>query len=175
MRSQLLGTWLIGSLVGGTVALLLHAGEGRLVKPLLTLSGAELVALVALVGALAVGMFALGWRTIGVTWLRWQDPRSAVLWAALVSAVGFAGWGFAAVVTFEARFSMPAQLILAYTCGGLPFTLVAGLLARPWRINAVALVLSLVAVLTGAAMMDAPLQTLVLYLQVFVNGPFTAM
>lgn len=176
MRSQLLGTWLIGSLVGGVIAVLLHTGvEEMPVRPLVLLSGAEFVTLVVLVGGLSVGLFALGWRTIEATWLRWQDPRSAVLWAALVSSVGFAGWGFAAVVTFEAGFSTTAQLILAYTCGGLPFTLVAALLARPWRVNAVALALSFVALLTGFAMMDAPLQTLVLYLQYFFGGPFRAL
>ena len=114
MRWQLIGTWLIGSLAGGTIALLLHTGFPDLpVKPLVMLSGAEFLTLVVLVGAVAVGLFALGWRTIGATWLRWQDPRSAVLWATLVSSVGFAGWGFAAVVTFEAGFSFTAQLILA--------------------------------------------------------------
>jgi hypothetical protein len=173
MRWQLLGTWLIGSLVGGTMALLLHTSSPDMpVTPLVLLSGAEFLTLVVLVGGLSIGLFALGWRTIEATWLRWQDPRSAVLWATLVASVGFAGWGFAGVVTFEAGFSFTTQLILAYTCGGLPFTLVAALLARPWRVNAVAFAVTIVAVLTGFALMDAPLQTLVLYLQYFFSGPF---
>jgi hypothetical protein len=162
VRWQLPIVWLIGSLITGTIAVL-HAPDDGLV-PLIMLSREQLFTLVVLVGALFIGLFAVGWRTIEATWLRWQDTRSVILWASLVGGAGLAGWGFAAVVTFDAGFPLTTQLILAYTCGGLPFTLVAGMLARPVRVNIAAVVLTFVAGLTGLAIMDAPLPTLAWYL-----------
>lgn len=175
-RWQLPIVWLIGSVVLGTIALLLSTGrEDVPVKPLFLLGGAEILALVGLVTALFLALFLVGWRTVTATWLRWQDPRSVILWTLLVGAVGLAGWGFAAVVTFESGFAHTTQLVLAYTCGGLPFTLVAGLLARPWQLNAAAAMVTAIAVLLGLALMPMPLQTLVQYLQFFLGNGFRAL
>jgi hypothetical protein len=176
MRGQLALVWLIGSVVTGTIALLLSTGREELpIKPLFLLGGLEVLALVGLVSALFLALFLVGWRTVTATWLRWQDPRSVILWTLLVGVVGLAGWGFAAVVTFEEGFSRVRQLLLAYTCGGLPFALVAAMLTRRWQVNSAAAAAAGLLVLTGLAMMPAPLQTLVLYLQVLVGGGFRAM
>jgi hypothetical protein len=48
---------------------------------------------------------------------------------------GLMAWFFAASVTFGANFPPAWQAALAYTCGGLPFALVAGLLQRSWLVN----------------------------------------
>jgi hypothetical protein len=173
MRWQLPIVWLVSSVVTGTIAVLFTTGRGYLpFKPLTFLGGPAALTLVVLVAAFVLALFALGWRTIGETWLRWQDPRSAMLWTILVAGGGFVGWGFAAAVTLDAGFSLTAQLILAYTCGGLPFTLVAGMLARPWRVNMVAAALTVVALVTGLTMMETPLLTLVMYLEYLVTPAF---
>lgn len=171
MRWQIPLVWLISSLATGTVAVLLTTGRDALpVKPLFLLGAGEMVAVVLLVSALVLALFVVGWRTIEGSWLRWSDPRSVILWTILVAGGGFAGWGFAAVVTFESGFSLVAQLVLAYTCGGLPFALIAGMLARPWQLNAASLVITVVAVLVGLTLMPSPLQTLVEYLRYMVGG-----
>jgi hypothetical protein len=173
MRWQLPIVWLVSSVVTGTIAVLLSADRADFpIKPLMYLSGPEALTLVVLVGVLVLALFALGWRTIEGTWLRWQDPRSAILWTILVAGAGFLGWGFAAVVTFDAHFPLTVQLIFAYTCGGLPFTLVAGMLARPWQVNTAAAVVTVIAVLVGLTLMESPLTTLVLYLEYFVGPAF---
>lgn len=171
MRWQIPLVWLISSVATGTIAVLLTTGHDALpIKPLFLLGAGEMLAVIVLVSGLVLALFAVGWRTIEGSWLRWSDPRSVILWTILVAGGGFAGWGFAAVVTFESGFSLVAQLILAYTCGGLPFALVAGMLARPWRLNVAALVVTAIAVLTGLTLMPHPLQTLVEYLQYMVGG-----
>jgi hypothetical protein len=170
MRWQIPLVWLISSVATGTIAVLLTTGNDLLpVKPLFLLSAGEMVAVVLLVSGLVLGLFVVGWRTVEGTWLRWSDPRSVILWTILVAGGGFAGWGFAAVVTFESGFSLAAQLILAYTCGGLPFALVAGMLARPWQLNAAALMVTVIAVLVGLTLIPQPLQTLVEYLRYMVG------
>ena len=83
------------------------------------------------------GTAYVGWWTAGASWLT-GDPRARLLWVLLVGAGGLVGWSYAAVVTFAAGFGATAQLILAYTGGGLPFALAAGLLLRPWRANVLA-------------------------------------
>lgn len=172
MRWQIPLVWLISSVATGTIAVLLTTGHDVLpVKPLFLLSAGEMLTAVVLVSGLVLALFAVGWRTIEGSWLRWQDPRSVILWTILVAGGGFAGWGFAAVVTFESGFSLVAQLILAYTCGGLPFALVAAMLARPWQLNVAALMVTVIAVLIGLTLMPHPLQTLVEYLQYMVGGP----
>ncbi|HEX6353991.1 hypothetical protein [Actinophytocola sp.] len=164
MRLQLAGTWLIGSVVPGTIAVLLTHDRGDLpFRPLLMLSGLEVLALLLLGVTLFLALFALGWRTIDASWLP-DQPRAVVLWACLVGGAGLGGWAFAAAITLAADFSLVAQLILAYTAGGLPFTLLAAMLARPPRLNIAAAVLAAVAVLTGLAMIELPLWTLVQYL-----------
>jgi len=173
MRWQLPIVWLVGSVVTGTIAVLLATGVPEFpLKPLPYLSRFEALTLVVLVVVLVFALYALGWYTIRATWLRWQDPRSVVLWTILVTGGGFLGWGFAAAVTFESGFSLTAQLVLAYTCGGLPFTLIAGMLARPWQLNATAAMVTAIALLAGLTMMETPLQTLVLYLQYLVGPAF---
>jgi hypothetical protein len=176
MRWQIPIVWVIGSVVTGTIAVLLTTGNDYLpIKPLALLSASEMLTLIVLVAALFLALFALGWRTIEGTWLRWQDLRSVVLWALLVGGAGLGGWGFAAVVTFDAEFSLTAQLILAYTCGGLPFALIAGLLARPVVVNAVAAVVTVIAVVVGFAIMRSPFQSLIVYLEMLVGGGFRPM
>lgn len=174
MRSQLGGTWLIGSLVTGTMAVLLTHDRGDLpVKPLITLSVGELAAVLLLGATIFLALFVLGWRTIDASWLP-DQPRAVVLWTSLVGGGGLAGWGFAAVVTFAEGFSLTAQLVLAYTAGGFPFTLMAAMLARPPKLNIAAALLSAIALLTGLVLMDAPIQTLVLYLGFLFGQPLTA-
>ncbi len=171
MRWQIPIVWLIGSIVTGTIAVILTNDHDLVpITPLPFLTGPEMAALVALVVVLFLGLYAVGWRTIKATWLRWQDLRSVLLWTLLVGVVGLGGWGFAAAVTFDAGFSLTAQLILAYTCGGLPFALVAGMLLRPWRLNAASVMLAVIAVLVGLTIMRHPLQTLVTYLELLVGG-----
>jgi hypothetical protein len=176
MRWQLAGTWLIGSAVTGTIAVLFTTDRGTApFHSLAELTGSGAVTLVVLVGALFLALFALAWRTVDATWLHHRDPRSALLWPILVGGGGLAGWGFAAMVTFEADFGLTTQLVLAYTCGGLPFTLVAAMLARPWRLNVVAAMLTAVALLVGLVMLDGPLpSTLVVYLNMLL-APVTPL
>lgn len=171
MRWQIPLVWLISSVATGTIAVLLTTGHDDLpVTPLFLLSAGQMMAVVALVSAHVLALFVVGWRTVEGSWLRWSDPRSVVLWTILVAGGGFAGWAFAAVVTFESDFSLVAQLVLAYTCGGLPFALVAAMLARPWQLNAAALTVTVVAVLVGLTLIPRPLQTLVAYLQFMVGA-----
>lgn len=171
MRWQIPLVWLLSSVATGTIAVVLTTGRDVLpVKPLYLLGAGEMVTLVLLVSGLVLSLFVVGWRTVEESWLRWSDPRSVVLWTILVAGGGFAGWGFAAVVTLESGFSLVAQLILAYTCGGLPFALIAGLLARPWRLNAAALLVTVIAVVVGLTLIPQPLQTLVEYLRYMVGG-----
>jgi hypothetical protein len=170
MRWQLPIVWVFSSIVTGTIAVLLTGDENVPVTPLFLLGPGGLAALALLVFALTLGLFVVGWRTITASWLRWSDPRSVILWTLLVAGCGLAGWGFAAVVTFETGFSPTAQLILAYTCGGLPFALVAAMLARPWQVNAVAIMVTAIAVLVGLVLMPAPIPTLVSYLQYMFGG-----
>jgi hypothetical protein len=164
MVRQLLGTWLIGSAVTGTVAVLLTADRDDWpVRPLVFLSNSEFMTLVVLVAALFLALFALGWRTAETTWLR-TEPRAVVLWTLLVGGVGFLGAAFAAAVADDAGASTASLLIISYAFGGLPYTLVAAMLAKPWRVNASAAALAVIAVLTGLALMDQPVSTLVSYL-----------
>lgn len=134
----------------GTVAWLLVAGqsEGGLFRALPILSGLEFLGLLALFGLLLAGLVVTAWRTAAASWLT-DGPRGKLLWALVVAAAGFAGWGFAATVTFVAEFSHGTQIALAYLAGGLPFVLVAAMLQRPWRVNLAAGVGTAVAVLAG--------------------------
>src|SRR5262245_25846076 len=92
MRWQLPIVWLISSVVTGTIAVILTTGREDLpVKPLFLVSAGEMMLLVLLVSALALALFAVGWRTIRASWLRWNDPRSVILWTLLVTGCGFAG------------------------------------------------------------------------------------
>lgn len=176
MRWQLPIVWVMGSAVTGTLALLFTNGRGELpVKPLTLLGADELLTLVVLAGAFGLGLVALGWRTAAATWLPKNDPRSVIVWTVAVGGVGAVGWGFAAICTFALGFSLTTQLVLCYTCGGLPFALVAGMFVRPVLVNAVSAMITSVAVLTGCLLIDSPLQTVVLYLRFLVGEPFTTM
>jgi hypothetical protein len=169
MRWQLAGTWLTGSAAMGTVAVLLTAGrDGLPFRPLSILPGVTLFALFVLIAAMFVALFALGLRTEDATWLP-NDTRAAILWTIVVSGGGLIGWSFAAAVTFDAGFDLPAQLLLAYLCGGLPFALVAAMLTRPVRINGIAVALTAIAVLVGAVLMDAPVQSCIRYLSLLLG------
>ncbi len=172
MRWQLAGTWLIGSLVMGTVAVLLTTGSDyQPFTPLVLLSPGALVLLLFLVVLLFLALYVLCWRTQEATWLG-TDPRVVMLWPILVGGGGLAGWGFAAAVTFNAGFPLAAQLLLAYLVGGLPFTLVAAMLVRPVVVNAAAAMVTAIAVLTGMVLIPSPIQTCLAYLQLLV-GPAT--
>lgn len=171
MRWQLPIVWLTGSAVTGTLAVLMthDRPDGLPFTPLVRLSGQEVLSLILLVAALFLSLFALAWRTIEATWLHHRDGRSAILWTILVGGAGLVGWGFAAVVTFDAGFTPTAQLVLAYLGGGLPFTLVAAMLARPVLLNGAAALLTATAVVTGLALMRSPILTLVDYLLLLVG------
>jgi hypothetical protein len=164
MLRQFLGTWLVGSAVTGTIAVLLTSDRDDWpVRPLVFLSGSEFLTLVVLVGALFLALFALGWRTAELTWLR-TEPRAVVLWTLLVGGAGFLGTAFAAAVADNAGASTASLLIISYGFGGLPYTLVAAMLAKPWRVNAAAAAFAVIAVVTGLVLMDRPVSTLVTYL-----------
>ncbi len=160
MVRQVTGAWLCGSVLMGTVAwgFLSSAAtavpvpvDGRVSVPapcpapgasclypsFFQLTPLGRLAVLALVALLFAALGVLGRWTAGASWLT-GDPRARLLWVLLVGAGGLIGWSYAAVVTFAAGFGATAQLILAYTAGGLPFALAAGLLLRPWRANVVA-------------------------------------
>jgi hypothetical protein len=61
-------------------------------------------------------------------------------------------------------------LLLAYFGGGLPFALVAAMLTRPVRVNGIAAALTAIAVLVGAALMDAPIQSCIRYLSLLFGA-----
>jgi hypothetical protein len=170
MWRQLGLTWLAGSAITGTLAVLFTTGTGGLpFLPLELLSKQSLFTLAVLLFALGVATLAIGWRTQHASWLP-NGGRGVLLWTILVAGGGLAGWGFAAAVTFYAEFALTAQLVLAYTCGGLPFALIAGLLAKPKRMNMAAAMLTAVALLTGFVLLDGRLSVLTLYLQMMF-GP----
>lgn len=171
MRWQIPVVWLVSSVLTGTIAVILTSGhDTEPITPLPLVTGPQLAGLILLVSGLFLGLYVVGSYTIGATWLPRQDLRSVILWALLVGGAGLGGWAFAAAVTFDAGFSLTAQLILAYTCGGLPFALVAGMLLRPWQANAASVLLTVIAVLVGLTIMPHPLRTLVLYLELLVDG-----
>jgi hypothetical protein len=151
---QLVWTWLVGSVSTGTLAVLLTLDRGGAAframseLPVITRLGVlgMLVALFAALGLLAWGMLDASWLPV--------TARAGALWVLVVGAGGLAGCGFAAAATFAGEFSLGAQLILAYLAGGLPFTLVAAMLARPVRVNAVALASTVVLLLIGTVIMD---------------------
>ncbi|MGB3441744.1 MAG: hypothetical protein WBA97_23610 [Actinophytocola sp.] len=165
MLRQLAATWLVGSSVTGTIAVLFTSDGGGLpFRPLALFSGQALFTLAVLLLALALATFAIGWRTQDAGWLP-RGGRGVLLWTILVAGGGLGGWGFAAAVTFHAEFSLTAQLILAYTCGGLPFALIAAMLAKPHLVNAVAAMVTAIALLIGVLLLDGRISTLVAYLQ----------
>lgn len=132
---QLGGTWVVGSATTGTIAVLftLDAGASP-VSPLRTLPVVSQLGVVGMLAALFAALALLGWGTVEVTWLP-DIARGQALWTVLVGGAGLAGWGFAAAATFAGEFALPAQLVLAYVAGGLPFTLVAAMLLRPALVN----------------------------------------
>jgi hypothetical protein len=170
LAAQLAGAWASGSVLMGTVALLVvrTASVALPVQPgppgfstlgslarevsLARLTPLERLAALLLVALLFVALGVLGWRTPGASWIA-GDARARVLWPVLVGAGGLAGWSFAATVTYAAGFGPAAQLVLAYLGGGLPFALVAAMLLRPWQVNVAALGASALLVGAGILMM----------------------
>ena len=158
MVRQLIGAWLCGSVLMGTVAWGFLSAQVTAVPVATQLSryapcpghGAPCaypsffqlmplarVAVLALLALLFVALTVLSRWTAAASWLT-GDARARLLWVLVVMGGGLAGWSYAAVVTYAAGFDSTIQLILAYTAGGLPFALVAALLLRPWRVNVVA-------------------------------------
>jgi hypothetical protein len=159
MVRQLAAVWLSGSVMMGTVAWGFLSAEGGPIPARLSAPGRTIVlcpgwppcgppsffqlmplarlGVLFLVALLFVALAAISWWTAGASWLT-GDARARLLWVLLVGVAGLLGWSCAAVVTFAAGFGFGAQLALAYTAGGLPFALVAGMLLRPWRANVVA-------------------------------------
>jgi hypothetical protein len=158
MVRQLTGAWVCGSVLMGTVAWGFLSAQVTAIPVATRLSqyapcpghGAACaypsffqlmplarLAVLALLALLLAALAVLARWTAGASWLT-GDARARLLWVLLVMAGGLAGWSYAAVVTYAAGFGSTAQLILAYTAGGLPFALVAALLLRPWRVNVVA-------------------------------------
>ncbi len=162
MAEQLASAWVCGSVLMGTVAWGFLSAQGSAVpqpypvRPY-TPAGSTIcatwpacgppsffqlmplarLAVIALVALLFVALAVIARRTAGTSWLT-GDARARLLWVLLTGVGGLAGWSYAAVVTFAAGFGFAAQLALAYTAGGLPFALAAGMLLRPWRANVVA-------------------------------------
>lgn len=170
MWRQLGLTWLACSAITGTIAILFTSGTGGLpFLPLDRLSPQAQFTLAVLLFALGLVMLAIGWRTQDASWLP-NGGRGVLLWTILVAGGGLCGWAFAAAVTFYAGFAQAAQLVLAYACGGLPFALLAGLLAKPKRMNLAAAMLTAIALLTGLVLLDGRPSMLILYLQLMF-GP----
>jgi hypothetical protein len=172
MVRQLTGAWVCGSVLMGTVAWGFLSSQVTAIPVATRLSryapcpghGAACaypsffqlmpparLAVLALLALLFVALAVLARWTAGASWLT-GDARVRLLWVLLVMAGGLAGWSYAAVVTYAAGFGSTAQLILAYTAGGLPFALVAALLLRPWRVNVVAGVMCAGLVAAGVLM-----------------------
>lgn len=171
MWRQLGLVWLACSAVTGTLAVLFTSDTGGLpFVPIALLSTTSLFTLAVLLFALGVATLAIGWRTQDASWLP-NGGRGVLLWTILVAGGGLTGWAFAAAVTFHAEFSQTAQLVLAHTCGGLPFALIAGLLAKPKRMNMTAAALTAILVLVGLVLLDGRPSTLLIYLQMLF-GPF---
>jgi hypothetical protein len=170
MWRQLGLTWLACSAITGTIAVLFtHDTGGLPFRSLAILSPQARFTLAVLLFALGLAMLAIGWRTQHASWLP-NGGRGVLLWTILVAGGGLGGWAFAAAVTFHAGFAPTAQLVLAYTCGGLPFALIAGLLAKPKRMNLAAAALTGIALLAGLVLLDGRPAILVLYLQMMF-GP----
>ena len=163
MVRQLVGAWLCGSVLMGTVAwgflsaqvtaiavttgLAQYApcpGHGApcAYPSFFQLSPLGRLAVLVLLALLFVALAVLSRWTAGASWLT-GDARARLLWVLLVMGGGLVGW------TYAAGFDSGTQLILAYTAGGLPFALVAALLLRPWRVNVVAGAVSAGLVATG--------------------------
>jgi len=175
---QLVGAWVAGSVLLGTVALVLVSDTGTLpFRPLDTLPAGALLGVLLLVAALFLVLFVLYWRTADASWLP-DGGRPAILWSVLVGGGGLVGWAFAAVVTFGAEFPVETQLVLAYLAGGLPFALIAGLLQYPPVINATALSVTVAALGIGYALIDSnelgltPLQLCTVYLRLLLGPTF---
>ncbi|QWF78452.1 hypothetical protein HUW46_01848 [Amycolatopsis sp. CA-230715] len=168
----MLWVWVAGSLTMGVGAFLLTRS---------TLLGGGPSPLFVVVCA-AIVLFAvlgwMGWRWSAGSWLP-DEARGRLLWAALVGAVGLAGWGFAAATTFGAGFSTTAQAVLAIPGSGLPFALVAMLLLKPPRVNAFAMAASVILLLVGYLLVAVRLagtgevsvpQLYLQYLEVLLDG-----
>jgi hypothetical protein len=161
---QLGGSWVLGSAVMGTVAVIYLRGTSASTYPVLRLarlpppgllSAFARLGIFALVVLLFVLLSVLGSRTAEACWLA-GDGRARLLWALLVGGGGLLGWSFAAVVTFAVSWGGGAQIALAYTAGGLPFALVAAMLARPWQLNAAAVTASVLLVAAGIVITAGP-------------------
>ncbi len=164
---QLGGSWALGSALMGTVAVIYLRATSpppyNPVRPLQALpvpspallSAFARLGIFLLVVALFVLLGMVGWRTAEACWLA-GDNRARLLWTLLVGGCGLLGWSFAAVVTFAVGWSGDVQIALAYTAGGLPFALVAGMLARPWQLNAAAVTASVLLVAAGIVISAGP-------------------
>lgn len=150
---QLVGTWVVGSATTGTLAVLFTIERDGQVSPVDALAPLSLLGVLGMLAALFAALGLLAWGTVEVTWLP-ATPRGGALWTVLVGCVGLGGWGYAAAATFAGEFPLAVQLVLAYVAGGLPFTLVAAMLLRPPRVNAVAVGAAVVLVIVGAVVMD---------------------
>jgi hypothetical protein len=172
---QLGYAWIIGSAIMGTVAAIfvafppaavavpllpnvpVRSAGTSLIEPLAGLPTVALAAVLALVAVLFAALAALAWRTSGISLLP-ASARGPIWWALLVGGFGVAAWIFATAVTFGASVGTTAQLVLAYTGGGLPFTLVAAILQRSWKVSAVALCLSAALVAAGVILVASRAQ-----------------
>ena|ERR1700722_4492374 len=175
---QLALAWAIGSVIMGTVVVIFQAfppeayvfqlnAPVRLSFPLppgvlprnvdAPIAGLPVparLAVLALVGLLFVALGVLARYTGQSSWLP-TSARGWVLWALVTGAIGLTGWLFAATVTFGAGFGPLWQAVLAYTAGGLPFALAAGLLQSSWLVNLGALGVSVGLVAAGFVLVAA--------------------
>jgi len=151
---HLVGTWVVGSATTGTIAVLFTLDRGVLpFRPLDDLPALSVLGVLGMLAALVAALGLLAWGTLEVTWLP-RTGRAGALWVLVVCGGGFAGWGYAAAATFAGDYSLTAQLILAYVLGGVPFVLIAALLLESKQANVNALVITVLALILGAAIMD---------------------
>jgi hypothetical protein len=152
---QLVLTWFAGSMIMGTVAALFlltrpaQAGPGiGTIEPLDGLPMLTRTAVILLVLNLLVVLAAIAWDTPGTSLLP-PGARGWGWWAVVTWLLGLMAWFFAASVTFGANFGPGWQMFLAYTVGGLPFALVAGLQQRLWMVSMAAAGISVWLVVAG--------------------------
>ncbi|TDP93888.1 hypothetical protein [Labedaea rhizosphaerae] len=146
----LLGVWAAGSLTLGTVALVFVLnGTGDVVLQPVTELGAAAFLVLLLIAVLVVALAALSRHAD--SWLT-GHARGQALWTLVVLVGGLAGWGCAATVVLALNWAPAVLLVLAYVGGGLPFAVVAAVLARSPRLAGAALGAAVVLVLVGAAL-----------------------
>jgi hypothetical protein len=148
-------TWIIGSVVVGTLAVIFTSDPPARMPfhSVASLPGGRTLAMLVLLAVLFVGFVVLVHQTRFATWVG-RGPRGHLLWAVVVCVAGTAGAGYAATGTFLLEYAHGTQILLGYLFGGLSYALVAAMLARPRGLNVAAVVVAGVLVVVGLVLTD---------------------